>query len=163
MTEQDLRVRLELGPEEALAAVEHAAEFWDAEWHRHGTGGRLELPVVAGLRRGTISARLSAELEDDATTLTVRIESSRYKLQNAAVSILALGGFGGLCLTLWPLYPPLLALAPVALILLVVAWLVIASRLQNSGLEEFLELVESAESEVREPHPVEAAEPNLPT
>ena len=49
-----------------------------------------------------------------------------------------------MALTLWPLYPPLLALAPLALIFTVVAWLAVASRLQNSGVEEFLGLIVSA-------------------
>ncbi len=145
---QDFRVSVGLSVEETLDAVERAAEFWGADWHRHGTGGRLELPVHAGVRRGWLTARLSAEPEppgeDSGTILTVSVESSHYRLQTAAVSILGIGGVGGLALTLWPLYPPLLALAPLALIFLVVAWLFVASRLQNSGVEEFLDLVGSA-------------------
>ncbi len=146
---QDFRVSVALSVEESLDAVERAAELWGADWHRHGTGGRLELPVHAGVRRGTITARLSTEpkAQGNGTALVVQVESSHYRLQTTAVSILAAGGLGALALTLWPLYPPILALAPVALILIVVAWLVIASRLQNSGVEEFLELVGSAAAE----------------
>lgn len=145
--EQDFRVSIALSAEESLDAVEWAAELWDADWHRHGTGGRLELPVQAGLRRGTVTAKLSTEAEGDTTALVVHVESSHYRLQTVAVSILAAGGLGALALTLWPLYPALLALAPVALILIVVAWLFVASRLQNSGVEEFLELVGTAAAE----------------
>lgn len=149
---QDFRVSIALSAEESLHAVERAAEVWGADWHRHGTGGRLELPVHAGVRRGTITARLSTEPqaqreapgEGHCTVLVVQVESSHYRLQTAAVSILAIGGLGALALTLWPLYPPLLALAPLALIFVVVAWLFVASRLQNSGVEEFLDLVASA-------------------
>ena len=145
---QDFRVSIALSAEESLEAVERAAELWGADWHRHGTGGRLELPVHAGVRRGTVTARLSTEPEaqgqGNGTVLVVRVQSSHYRLQTAAVSILGAGGLGALALTLWPLYPPLLALAPLALIFAVVAWLVIASRLQNSGVEEFLDLVRSA-------------------
>lgn len=144
---QDFRVNIDLSAEETLDAVEHAAELWDADWQRHGSGGRLELPVHAGVRRGTVTAQLSTEAEGDTTALVVQVESSHYRLQTAAVSILAIGGLGGLALTFWPLYPALLTLAPAALILVVVAWLVIASRLQNSGIEEFLDLVESASAE----------------
>ncbi len=149
---QDFRLSVALSAEESLDAVERAAELWGADWHRHGTGGRLELPVHAGVRRGTLTARLSTEPvaqgealgEGNGTVLVVHVESSHYRLQTTAVSILAAGGLGALALTLWPLYPPLLALAPLALIFVVVAWLVIASRLQNSGVEEFLDLVASA-------------------
>jgi len=148
---QDFRISVALSAEETLDAVERAAELWGADWHRHGTGGRLELPVHAGVRRGTLTARLSTEPEAQGegggTVLTISVESSHYRLQTAAVSILGIGGVGGLALTLWPLYPPLLALAPLALIFLVVAWLFVASRLQNSGVEEFLDLVGSAGEE----------------
>lgn len=149
-------VRLALSEEDALAAVAQAAELWGAEWRRDGPGGRLELPVVAGLRRGTVTARIAADevrdREGRGTVLSARIESSDYRLQRAAVTILSLGGIGALALTLWPLYPPLLALAPVALIFSVGAWLLVASRLENSGLEEFLDLVRAdAEGEAPDP------------
>lgn len=133
-----------MNADESLEAVERAAELWGADWNRLGTGGRLELPVHAGVRHGTVSARLSTEPERDGTSVVVRVESSHYKLKTGAVSILTLGGLGALALTLWPLYPRLLAVAPLALVFSVLAWLVVASRLQNSGVEEFLELVASA-------------------
>lgn len=144
----DSTVRVALSVDETLDAVERAAELWGAQWHRDGPGGRLELPVVAGVRRGLVTARIATDEvhdhEGNGTILSGRIEDSQYRLQTASVVILAVGGFGALALTLWPLYPPLLALAPPALIFTVVAWLVVASRLQNSGLEEFLTLVASA-------------------
>jgi hypothetical protein len=140
--------RVALSEEETLDAIERAAELWGASWHRDGPGGRLELPVVAGLRRGTVTARLATDSDRDqegpGTLVSARVEASEYRLQTAAVAILSVGGFGALALALWPLYPPLLALAPLALIFTVVAWLAVASRLQNSGIEEFLELVQTA-------------------
>ena len=163
----EFRARLDLDIEHSLGAVEHAAELWGANWRRSGTGGRLELPVQAGLRHGVVTAAVSTEVAagnnagegagdsadraadkgtGDGTTLVVRVESSDYHLQTAAVTILGIGGLGCLPLILWPLYPKLLALAPVSLILIVVAWLVVASRLQNSGVEEFLDMVAERDS-----------------
>lgn len=149
---QEFRTRLDLDVEHSLGAVEHAAELWGANWRRSGTGGRLELPVQAGLRRGVVVAAVSTEAvagdgNDAGTTLVVGIESGDYHLQTAAVTILGIGGLGTLPLLLWPLYPKLLALAPVSLIFIVVAWLVVASRLQNSGVEEFLDMVGGRDSE----------------
>lgn len=164
---KEFRTRVDLDVEPSLAAVEHAAELWGAVWRRSGTGGRLELPVQAGLRQGVVTATVSTEVVSgtgagngagdgadraadtdtgDSTTLVVRIESSDYHLQTGAVTILGIGGLGCLPLILWPLYPKLLALAPVSLILIVVAWLVVASRLQNSGVEEFLDMVAGRDS-----------------
>lgn len=140
----DHRVSVVLSSEESLEALEHAAELWGADWNRHGTGGRLELPVHAGVRHGVVSATVWTEPERNGTSVVARVESSRYRLRGRAVSILAVGGLGALALILWPLYPPLLAFAPLALVLAVAAWLVIISRLQNSGVEEFLDLVASA-------------------
>lgn len=135
------RVEVALDAEESLEMVQQTADDWGAGWSRSGTGGRLELPVQAGLRHGLVSANLSTERGHNGTTIVVRVESSRYALKAGAVSILAVGGLGALALVLWPIYPRLLAAAPLALILSVVAWLFVASRLQNSGVEEFLDLV----------------------
>lgn len=139
----DQRVSVALDAEKTLTAIEHAAELWGAHWNRLGTGGRIELPVHAGVRRGVVSGRLWTEPERTGTTVIFRVESSVYSLKSGAVSILGVGGLGALALTLWPLYPPLLAVAPLALVFSVLAWLLIASRLQNAGVEDFLKLVAS--------------------
>jgi hypothetical protein len=138
---EDHRVSVALSAEECLEVVEQAAELWGADWSRLGTGGRLELPVHAGVRHGSVSARLWTEPDRDGTAIVVRIESSHYRLKTGAVSVLAVGGLGALALTLWPLYPRLLAVAPLALVFSIIAWLVIASRLQSTGVEDFLNLV----------------------
>lgn len=127
--------------DETLEAVEHAAELWGARWQRHGTGGRLELPVHAGVRRGIISGRVWTEPAREGTSLVFREEASDYSLKHGAVAVLALGGLSAIALTLWPIFPPLLAAAPLALVFSIVAWLLIASRLQNAGVEDFLYLV----------------------
>ncbi|MCP4200369.1 MAG: hypothetical protein GY769_00350 [bacterium] len=150
---QDHRVSVALSAEQSLEAVERAAELWGAQWNRLGTGGRLEIPVHAGVRHGIVTGRLWTEPERDGTSVVVRVESSHYSLKKGAVSILAVGALGALALTLWPLYPPLLAVAPLALVFAFVAWLVIASRLQSAGVEDFLKMVASAGDEDRPGEP----------
>ena len=49
---------------------------------------------------------------------------------------------GGLVTVLWPLVPALQPLLPAGLVFAVGAWFLIVTRLQNRGVEEFLELVE---------------------
>lgn len=149
-------MRVALGAKGTLAAVEHAAELWGASWQRHGTGGRIELPVHAGVRRGVVFGRIWTEPERGGTALVFRVESSDYQLKHGAVPILAVGGLGALALTLWPLYPPLLAVAPLALVFAIAAWLVIASRLQSAGVEDFLNLIATGGEELARGVPTDA-------
>lgn len=144
---QDFRISVALGGTECLEEIRRAAEIWGADWSRLGTGGHLELPVHAGLRQGTVSAHLWTESERKGTSVIARVEASHYRLRRRAVSILGVGGLGALALTLWPLYPPLLAVAPLALVFSILAWLVISTRLKNAGVEEFLDLVASLAEE----------------
>lgn len=134
-------ISVALTPEETLDAVEHAAELWGARWSRLGTGGQLDLPVHAGVRQGVVKGRLSTESHPKGTTLVFHTESSEYALKLGAVAILSLGGLSALALVLWPIYPRLLDVAPLALVFSIVAWLLIASRLQSAGVEDFLNLV----------------------
>lgn len=143
--EREHAIEVTLDADAALAAVADAAEAWGAEWRRHGNGGRLELPVTAGLRHGRLSGTVWAEPTPEAgggTRLRFRVDDSRWVIHWQAVVILLFGALGGIAFTLWPFYPPLLAIAPVALVLAFAAWFLVASRLRNAGPEEFFEAVE---------------------
>jgi len=135
------RIDLPFGPEETLAAVSDAAELWGAEWTRHGTGGRLRIPVTAGIRRGVVDARLSTEPADDGTRVVLFEEKTDYTLNASAFMLLLFGAAGGLVVALWPFWPPLLKLAPVAAVVALAAWLLVVSRLRTAGPEEFLEIL----------------------
>lgn len=136
-------VELPLGTDEALAELARAAEAWGAEWRRKGSEGRLVLPVTAGLRHGRLSGRISTESvgDDSGTRLRLQVENSRYHLHWQAVVILLFGALGAVSFTLWPFYPPLLELAPMALVLAFAAWFLVASRLRTAGVQEFFELL----------------------
>lgn len=126
----------------ALAAIAAAAEDWGAEWTPEGSGGRLYLPVVAGLRRGVLDGQI--EIRADArggTRLTLAAETTHWRLQRSAVAFLVLGALGALPVILWPLSPRYLALAPVGLVFLFLAWFMVVSRLHTAGAVEFLEAV----------------------
>lgn len=135
-----------LGRDEALAALAKTAEVWGADWRRDGTGGRLVLPVTAGLRHGRLDGSISTEPNGSAATrLLYRVEASDYHLHWRAVVILLFGAFGAISFTLWPYFPPLLAIAPIALVLAFAAWFLVASKLTTAGPEEFFGLVEDHE------------------
>jgi hypothetical protein len=131
-------IELALPPERALAALERTAEAWGAELAREGQGGRLVLPVMAGLRRGFLRGRVTVTPSGGGARLAFVVEESGYRLHRTAVAILALALAGAVATVLWPFFPRLLVLAPVGLALGLGAWLLVVSRLTNSGAEEFL-------------------------
>lgn len=146
-------IRVSADAPAALAAVGRAAEEWGAAWEAGSSGGRLELPVSAGLRHGhlvgpvAVSAAGIGEAE-----VSFRPERSEFHLWAAAVVILAIAAVGGVLTVIWPFYPELLAAAPFGAVLALSAWFLVITRLQNRGAEEFLELV-AAGAEAPEPAP----------
>jgi hypothetical protein len=142
---QELRpphhVDIDQPPGEALIAVAEAAEIWGAAWEPRGAGGSLLLPVVRGLWRGVESCRVSVAASGGGSRLELAIEDSHHEVNRAAFAILFFGGAGGLAVALWPFFPALLPLLPVAGFLAVVAWLLVAGRLRHTDPDDFLQLV----------------------
>ncbi len=122
----------------ALAAVGRVADEWGGEFERQSGGGRLLLPVVAGLRRGWVRGQVTATPAGEGTKLALAVEEADYHLHLAAVAVLLLALAGSLVTVLWPFFPRLLAAAPLGAALALAAWLLVVARLKNSGPEEFL-------------------------
>lgn len=135
------QIELELPTEASLAALATAAAEWGALWEPDGSGGRLTLPVVAGLRRGNLIGRVHARALDEGTRLSLDIDTERLTVNRPAVAVLAGGGAGGLAVALWPFWPPLLRLLPLGAVLALSAWFLVTSRLRHAGAEEFLQLI----------------------
>jgi hypothetical protein len=130
------------GSASALAAVDAAAEDWGADWQAGVSGGRIELPVSAGLRHGRLHGRIDVSAGPGGETEVVfRPERSDYWVWTPAVVVLVLAVAGAATTVLWPFYPRLLPVAPFGAILALGAWFLVVTRLQNRGAEEFLELV----------------------
>ncbi len=136
-------LELHASPAAALAAVAATAEDWGAAWSPATDGGRLALPVVAGLRRGVLDVRLEARSTGNRTRLTARVEDECWRVHKSATAVLALGALGALPVLLWPLHGDLLALAPAGLVLLFLAWFMVVSRLRTAGVAEFLEATQA--------------------
>ncbi len=135
-------VRVPVSSEIALEAAEEAVRLWGGEWRRDGTGGSLELPVAAGVRRGHLAGSLStASAGSDHTTVTVEVSAEDYRLQGREVMVLLMGAFGGLFLVAAPFSPQLFDLIPLAGLLLLLAWFLVVSRLRYRGVVEFLDEV----------------------
>jgi hypothetical protein len=69
------------------------------------------------------------------------VEESRLEVNRSAAVVLVFGGLGGLIVALWPFFPALMPLLPVAVVLPLVAWLLVVARLRSSYTEDFLKLV----------------------
>lgn len=129
--------------ETVLATLAEVAELWGGEWRREGNGGALELPVQAGLRHGLLDLRVeTTALGVAGTRLELRVERERWVLHRAAVGMLVIAGLGSLAGVLWPFFPALGTVLPLALVLGVGAWLGVLSRLRNRGVRELLAEVE---------------------
>ncbi len=127
-------------PVTSLNLVAMAAESWGGMWQAEGPeGGRLGLPVMAGLRQGWVAGQLSVEPTGDGSRLTYRIDKSEYRVQTIPALILALAALGAVTMTIAPLVPTLLRLVPLSIVLCLAAWFFVVARLRNSGPEEFFE------------------------
>lgn len=147
--EQELKQDVEASPDEALEAVAVAAEMWSAAWEAKPGGGRLHLPVLAGIRRGRLLAGVEVRATPAGSEVQLHVEQTEYEVNRPAVLFLVLGALGGLVTVLLPLFPKqLINFLPLAIVLLVGAWLLVASRLRTAGPRDFLDTV----VELVEPH-----------
>jgi len=157
-------------PARVAAAVAPAAGKWGADWipgDSTGSGGsppdeaagRLRLPVAAGIRRGVLDGELwlaasasgSAEAPEGedipagpATRVEFRPRDSVYFVDTKIAVVLTISALGGLLVVVWPFLPPseeLAQIVPLGVVLALAGWLLVVSRLENRGVEEFLDLL----------------------
>lgn len=136
-------IDVDLAPGDALDLLAKAVADWGGEWRTEDEEHALWLPVSAGLRRGFVAARAEATAEGPHTRVEIRQVESQLHINRGAAGVLAFGALGGIVAMLWPFFPGLLKIAPLAAVLAVVAWLMVAGRLRNSGLEEFVEALQA--------------------
>ncbi|MDX1385246.1 MAG: hypothetical protein R3190_16455 [Thermoanaerobaculia bacterium] len=137
----DPTAELDGSPEEVLRAVGEAVDLWGGEWRRLGTGGRITLPITAGVRHGFLAGELSTRARSDKVEVTIQPETTFYRLHWPSIVVLALGAAGGLFIVVVPFFPSLFPLVPAGMLLSVAAWFLVVSRLHTRGAPEFLELV----------------------
>jgi hypothetical protein len=134
-------IDMDVPPAEALSSLRRTAEDLGAEFQADGMGGKLYLPVLAGLRRGLISGDVEILPAEGGCRLVFRPETAVYHVQTQAVMILLLATVGGLLTILWPFFPRLLEIAPFGALVALGGWFLVISRLRTSGPDEFLEAV----------------------
>jgi hypothetical protein len=140
------RVELEVTPASALESLAAAADLWGASWQPESAGGTLRLPVVRGLWRGVEQCHVAVEPTRSGSTVELTVEERWLQVNRSAVVVLLFGGAGGLTVALWPFFPELMPLLPVAVVLALVAWLLVVARLRSSDPGDFLNLVAGFEN-----------------
>jgi hypothetical protein len=139
---REYHAEIQATPTRTLAAVDQAAEMWDAAWEAAPYGGRLHMPALAGIRGGSILLRVEATRSDAGTDLVLKVEDSAYRINRGAALFLLVGALGGISAVFWPLFPErLLPFVPLGLVMAIGAWLLIVSRLRSAGPQDFLDTV----------------------
>ena len=137
---EEHRMELREDPVTSLNMVSMNASAWGGIWQAEGRdGGRLGIPVSAGLRRGWVAGQLTVKPTAEGSLLIYRVDKSDYQLQKPAVLTLLLASLGAAVTLVAPLIPSLLGFVPIGILLGIAAWFLVIARLRNSGPEEFFE------------------------
>jgi hypothetical protein len=130
--------------------VQEAAELWAGGLEREGTRAQLELPVVAGIRRGWQDGTVTAEAKAEGTQLRFDLEPIDYRVHTPAFVVLLLGAIGGLSVLALPFFPSLLPALPLSLILLLLAWFLVVSKIRHRSFHDFEKLLQDLAEEPTE-------------
>lgn len=131
----DLRLQIPA----SLKLLKGLAETWGGGWKGEGlSGGRLVIPVLAGLRRGYVGFAVSADGSAQGTRLQFVEEESDLTVHKPTLVILLIAAAAALTCLLVPFVPRLLPLLPPSIVISLATWMFIVARLRNSGLDEFL-------------------------
>ncbi len=143
----DHTIDLDLPPHAARAALAAAAEAWNAEWLPDERGGQLGLPLVYGLRRGVAIGQVElVRLGDERTRVTWTFETQELAVHRQSVAVLLFAALPLVASLAWPLYPPLLALAPFGAVTGFLAWWLVVSRLRSYGPAEFFSALRESDA-----------------
>ena len=139
-----------------LAAISQVCSQWGSEEVQDPSPKNLRvlnLPVLAGLRMGKL--RIELAINPDGSSIDWQVTDAIYRFHRQGLVAVAFGAAGGLVAMLWPFFPRLLPLAALGLVLAVVAWMMVGSRVHYRDVIAFWQEVHDL---VTEPPP--SADPN---
>lgn len=143
------RRRIRCSPATALRRIDGMAEAWGADWEPLEEGGRLVLPVLAGIRRGWVAGAVSLQPRGHDTEVELRVDDSRYRLHTASVVVLLISALGGLAVMVWPFFGErALPVAALGAILALCGWFMVVSKIRTQSPEHFLEMLDQETEEV---------------
>jgi len=148
---QRAEVRLPVPPAEVAGRIAELAGQWGGDWDGDEAGGRLELPVVFGLRRGVAQGQVAIAPEAGGSRIDWRLLDSHLEVHRGSVVVLSLAAVPSVALLGWPFFPALIALAPLAAVLGFLAWWLVVARLRSAGPEEFLAALASRDGDATGP------------
>lgn len=119
-----------------FAQLGRQAEAWGGSFDEKK--GRLELPVLAGLRHGLVIAEVEALAQRGGSKVRLKILESHYQLDRGGTFALSLAAPAAIAALVLPFFPRFWPLLPPALVLTLAAWLFVVARLRTSSLEDFL-------------------------
>ena len=126
-----------------LTAVGQVSSQWGTEEAQDLSPKTLRvinLPVLAGLRMGKL--RIELEINPDGSSIDWRVTDSIYRFHRQGLVAVAFGAVGGTVAMLWPFFPGLLPLAALGLVLAVVAWMMVGSRVHYRDVTAFWQEVD---------------------
>ncbi len=132
---------VERSPADARLGVAHAAEDWGGCFDPGSR--RLVLPILAGLRHGRLEGRLAASENGSGTRLVLLVERADYRVHAQALVVLLFGALGGAMLVVLPFVPSLVSLMPLSILLLLLAWFLVVSRVRHQDARDFLRAASS--------------------
>lgn len=132
------RLAIERSAERVRSVLPEVVDGWGGKLATTPDGARVEIPALAGLRRGRVGGTVRIEPAEAGAVASFAVETAALGVNVAACAILLLSVVGALVSMAWPWFPRLLPAVPLGLVLAVGGWLLIASRLRTSGPEEFL-------------------------
>lgn len=156
MASREHTVELPVPPKEVSSVLDEAAEAWGAELESASSRRRIQLPILAGLRRGVVRGTVTVEPAAGGSRVVLREEERLDHVHMPSLMVLLLAVLGAALTVLWPFYPQLLPIAPFGALMALGGWFLVISRLRSSGPEEFLKTVEAI-SEVEPEGPEDEA------
>lgn len=130
----------EIPADGARELVREAVEGWGGAWDE--ASGELELPLAAGLRSGWARGTLALDEGVSTTRVVLTVRDCSYALRGNAVMVLAASALGALLTVIWPVFPSLLPLVPFGVVVALMGWFLVISRLVTNRPEDLLETID---------------------
>ena len=134
---------MERSPAAGRELVREAVLGWGGSWDE--ASGALELPLLAGVRRGVARGTLTIEEHERGCRAVLSVHEETFSLRGDAVVVLCVSAAGALSTVVWPVVPALLPFVPFGVVLALAGWFLVISRLVTNRPEDVFETLAELE------------------